>query len=127
MTTPLAVARYVTDGVTLTDDPPAEFRPALPELLALARELTARVVEQGGRRASLVSANGCVVPRQACIGSCGQRRSELVPTDPRRRRSEPADLWICVAFAERDRGSRASPSRRAAAMAELPVRRVGWV
>lgn len=43
LTTPVAVARYVTGDVALTDDPPAEFRPALPELPELARELTARV------------------------------------------------------------------------------------
>lgn len=43
MTTPVAVARYVTGDVALTDDAPDEFRPALPELPELARELTARV------------------------------------------------------------------------------------
>jgi hypothetical protein len=36
---PVAVARYVT-GVKLTQDAPAELRPALPDLPALADELT---------------------------------------------------------------------------------------
>jgi YhcG PDDEXK nuclease domain len=39
--TPLAVARYTTgDDVTLTQTPPPEMQPALPDLPALAKELT---------------------------------------------------------------------------------------
>jgi len=37
---PIAVSRYVTDDVTLTDSAPSELRHALPELPALASELT---------------------------------------------------------------------------------------
>jgi predicted nuclease of restriction endonuclease-like (RecB) superfamily len=37
---PIAVSRYVTGDVTLTDTPPAELQYALPELPALASELT---------------------------------------------------------------------------------------
>lgn len=38
--TPLAVARYVTGDVTLTETPPPDMQPALPDLPALASELT---------------------------------------------------------------------------------------
>jgi predicted nuclease of restriction endonuclease-like (RecB) superfamily len=38
--TPVAVARYATGDVTLTDETPATLRPALPELPELATELT---------------------------------------------------------------------------------------
>jgi hypothetical protein len=39
--TPVAVARYTTsDDVTLTPTPPPEMQPALPDLPALASELT---------------------------------------------------------------------------------------
>ncbi len=38
--TPLAVARYHTGDVTLTQTPPPEMQPALPDLPALAAELT---------------------------------------------------------------------------------------
>jgi predicted nuclease of restriction endonuclease-like (RecB) superfamily len=38
--TPVAVARYTTGDVTLTQTPPAEMKPALPELPELASELT---------------------------------------------------------------------------------------
>ena len=41
--TPMAVARYMT-GLTLTDETPADLQPALPELPALAHDLT-RIVE----------------------------------------------------------------------------------
>ncbi len=44
---PVAVARYVTGDMTLTAQAPAELRPALPDLPALARELSA-VVETAG-------------------------------------------------------------------------------
>ena len=37
---PIAVSRYVTSDMTLTDTPPAELQHALPELPALASELT---------------------------------------------------------------------------------------
>ena len=38
--TPVAVARYVTEDITLTQTPPAEMKPALPDLPALASELS---------------------------------------------------------------------------------------
>lgn len=38
--TPVAVARYTTGDVTMTDETPATLRPALPELPELATELT---------------------------------------------------------------------------------------
>jgi predicted nuclease of restriction endonuclease-like (RecB) superfamily len=38
--TPVAVARYVTGEVKLTQDAPEQLRPALPDLPALAKELT---------------------------------------------------------------------------------------
>jgi len=41
--TPVAVARYSTGEVRLTDTPPADFTPALPELPALASELAQHV------------------------------------------------------------------------------------
>jgi predicted nuclease of restriction endonuclease-like (RecB) superfamily len=41
--TPVAVARYTTGEVRLTQTPPAEMTPALPELPALARELSSIV------------------------------------------------------------------------------------
>jgi predicted nuclease of restriction endonuclease-like (RecB) superfamily len=41
--TPVAVARYVTSDMALTPDAPAELQPALPELPALASELSATV------------------------------------------------------------------------------------
>lgn len=44
VTTPMAVSRYVTDDVTLTDTPPSELQHALPELPALAGELS-RIVD----------------------------------------------------------------------------------
>jgi predicted nuclease of restriction endonuclease-like (RecB) superfamily len=37
---PVAIARYTTGEVTLTQTPPAEMKPALPDLPALASELT---------------------------------------------------------------------------------------
>jgi len=37
---PVAVARYTTGGVTLTDTAPPELKPALPDLPALANELS---------------------------------------------------------------------------------------
>jgi hypothetical protein len=37
---PVAVARYTTGDVTLTETPPAEMTPALPELPKLASELS---------------------------------------------------------------------------------------
>ena len=37
---PMAVSRYVTGDMTLTETPPAELQHALPELPALASELT---------------------------------------------------------------------------------------
>jgi predicted nuclease of restriction endonuclease-like (RecB) superfamily len=45
--TPVAVARYVTGDITLTETPPAEMKPALPDLPALASELT-NIVEAAG-------------------------------------------------------------------------------
>jgi predicted nuclease of restriction endonuclease-like (RecB) superfamily len=41
--TPVAVARYTTGDVTLTDSAPEELKPALPELPALAHELAGLV------------------------------------------------------------------------------------
>ena len=38
--TPVAIARYTTSEVTLTQTPPAEMQPALPDLPALAGELS---------------------------------------------------------------------------------------
>jgi len=38
--TPVAVARYTTGEITLTQTPPAEMKPALPELPKLASELS---------------------------------------------------------------------------------------
>jgi hypothetical protein len=38
--TPVAVARYTTGEITLTQTPPPEMKPALPELPALASELS---------------------------------------------------------------------------------------
>jgi hypothetical protein len=38
--TPVAVARYTTGEVKLTQTPPAEMKPALPDLPALASELS---------------------------------------------------------------------------------------
>jgi len=38
-TSPVAVARYTTGDVTLTDETPEELKPALPELPRLASEL----------------------------------------------------------------------------------------
>jgi predicted nuclease of restriction endonuclease-like (RecB) superfamily len=43
VTTPMAVSRYVTGGVTLTETPPPELQHALPDLPALADELTRTV------------------------------------------------------------------------------------
>lgn len=40
---PMAVSRYVTSDVTLSEETPAELRQALPELSALAAELTKAV------------------------------------------------------------------------------------
>ena len=40
MDTPVAVSRYTTGDVTLTETPPEEMKPALPELPELANELT---------------------------------------------------------------------------------------
>jgi hypothetical protein len=40
---PVAVARYVTGDMALTAEAPAELQPALPDLPALASELTATV------------------------------------------------------------------------------------
>ena len=37
---PVAVARYAAAGLRFTETPPAELQPALPELPALARELS---------------------------------------------------------------------------------------
>jgi len=37
---PVAVARYITDEITLTQTPPPEMKPALPDLPALASELS---------------------------------------------------------------------------------------
>ncbi len=45
--TPVAVARYTTGDVTLTTTPPADMKPALPDLPALAGELS-RIVEAAG-------------------------------------------------------------------------------
>jgi predicted nuclease of restriction endonuclease-like (RecB) superfamily len=42
--TPVAVARYTTGEITLTQTPPAEMKPALPELPKLASELS-KIVE----------------------------------------------------------------------------------
>ncbi len=44
---PVAVARYTTGDVTLTPTPPAAMTPALPDLPALAGELS-RIVEAAG-------------------------------------------------------------------------------
>jgi predicted nuclease of restriction endonuclease-like (RecB) superfamily len=44
---PVAVARYSTGDVTLTPTPPAEMKPALPDLPALAGELSS-IVEAAG-------------------------------------------------------------------------------
>ena len=38
--TPVAVARYTTGDTALTDQAPAELKPALPALRVLAKELT---------------------------------------------------------------------------------------
>jgi|SRR5664279_3720491 hypothetical protein len=40
---PVAVARYTTGDVRLTQTPPGEMKPALPDLPALASELTSIV------------------------------------------------------------------------------------
>lgn len=40
---PVAVARYVTGDIALTAQAPAELQPALPDLPALASELTTTV------------------------------------------------------------------------------------
>jgi hypothetical protein len=45
--TPVAVARYSTGDVTLTPTPPADMKPALPDLPALAGELSS-IVEAAG-------------------------------------------------------------------------------
>ena len=41
--TPVAVARYTTGNTALTDQAPAELKPALPDLRVLAKELTKAV------------------------------------------------------------------------------------
>ena len=41
--TPVAVARYITGDMTLTERAPAELKPAIPDLPDLAIELTERV------------------------------------------------------------------------------------
>jgi predicted nuclease of restriction endonuclease-like (RecB) superfamily len=46
---PVAVARYTTDGVTLTETPPAELRGALPELPDLASKLSGVIEGRRGR------------------------------------------------------------------------------
>jgi predicted nuclease of restriction endonuclease-like (RecB) superfamily len=46
---PVAVARYTTGGVTLTEIPPRELRPALPELPDLANKLAGIVDARHGR------------------------------------------------------------------------------
>lgn len=47
--TPVAVARYRTADVTITETPPPEMQLALPDLPALASELTSIVETAGGR------------------------------------------------------------------------------
>ncbi|HEY3758565.1 MAG TPA: PDDEXK nuclease domain-containing protein [Solirubrobacteraceae bacterium] len=47
--TPVAVARYATDGVTLTKTPPRELRGALPELPDLASKLSGLVEGRHGQ------------------------------------------------------------------------------
>ncbi len=43
MSTPIAIARYTTRELTLTQKPPAELKPALPDLPQLAAELATKV------------------------------------------------------------------------------------
>jgi hypothetical protein len=43
ITAPIAVARYTTDELALTEKPPAELKPALPDLPELATELATKV------------------------------------------------------------------------------------
>jgi predicted nuclease of restriction endonuclease-like (RecB) superfamily len=43
ITAPIAVARYTTDELALTEKPPAELKPALPDLPELAAELATKV------------------------------------------------------------------------------------
>jgi hypothetical protein len=47
---PVAVARYVTGDMALTPQAPAELQPALPDLPALASELTTTVDAARARR-----------------------------------------------------------------------------
>jgi predicted nuclease of restriction endonuclease-like (RecB) superfamily len=59
---PVAVARYTTGGVTLTDTPPAELRRALPDLPQLASALTGIV--EAAADVDVVEAAGSRVERQ---------------------------------------------------------------
>ena len=53
LSTPVAVARYQVGDMSLTSEAPAELQPALPDLPALASELTATVDARGkGREGS---------------------------------------------------------------------------
>lgn len=47
--TPVAVARYLTDGTAFSKEAPRELRPALPALPELAEQLRQAVHEQGGQ------------------------------------------------------------------------------
>ena len=47
---PIAVSRYVAGEMTLTDTPPTDLQHALPELPALANELTRMIDEAADER-----------------------------------------------------------------------------
>jgi predicted nuclease of restriction endonuclease-like (RecB) superfamily len=51
--TPVAVARYTTGDVRLTQTPPADLKPALPDLPALASELSS-IVEAANRSTTMM-------------------------------------------------------------------------
>ena len=67
--TPVAVARYTTGDVTLTDETPATLRPALPELPELATELTG--ITEAADRIKVSSSTSFVV--------AGRESSETKP------------------------------------------------
>ena len=50
---PVAVARYTTGDVTLTQTPPAEMQPALPDLPALAGELS-KIIEAANAASDVI-------------------------------------------------------------------------
>jgi predicted nuclease of restriction endonuclease-like (RecB) superfamily len=76
---PVAVARYTTGEVTLTQTPPPEMKPALPDLPALASELS-----------DIVEAANAVYDDEATEMS---ERFSRPPSHPGRAAREPRDGW----------------------------------